>query len=529
MHRTEGEDYILEGGKRRFAAANPPSQKATRLPAEFMNAVQEEICNVITAANPTIVLNAGAAADRTAGWGQLLKALQEGHLMKGTSFNTTALADGLKVGAGFVDMNNTRDAVLDLRNAFAYGFDDVFSFYSDPGPNSAKSKKIPFSVMAQAFGSEQVIVVSDPSSDTIDLALGGSYSEAWDSNLTIVITGGYTNTTLNIVAPTPRRARVTIVNAGWGPSADSESSYGTINWLQASMSYFALRKDYKAIMHFNDAGARIDIQQTPPHSVPYNGSPAFWSRLHGIRDMATVDVETNVVTPASGNPTWPYPLLNLAVIAGTSASGTGGGIRVAGNVGIEIGQATSDPGNSKYRKVSRIYFHQDGFLVWDKGQDANGFVLGKYDLNKGMVEQFTHYQIGLSNPTIGAWAGNLSTIADNFHFPFHFTTIKCATYQATICIRTDSTLAPGETISGTLELWHLSENNASSILQSVAFTITGVATNIGFYLASVDFTNFLIYPKTGIWYKVNITNRSGSTNIGPCDLSITSRFRQVAR
>lgn len=527
MHRTEGEDYILEGGKRRFAAANPPSQKATRLPAEFMNAVQEEICNVITAANPAIALNADAAADRAAGWGQLLKALQEGRLMKGTSFNTTALADGLKVGTGFVGMNNTRDAVLDLRNAFAYGFDDVFSFYADPGPNSAKSKKIPLSVMAQAFGSEQVIVVSDPSSDTIDLALGGSYSEAWDSNLTIVITGGYTNATLNIDAPAVRRSRVTIVNAGWGPSSDTESSYGTINWLQASMSYFVLRKDYKAIMHFNDAGARIDVQQIPPHNVPYNGAPAFWSRLHGIRDMATIDVETNVVTPASGNPTWPYPLLNLAVIAGTSASGTGGGIRVAGNVGIEIGQAASDPGNSKYRKVSRIYFHQDGFLVWDKGQDVNGVVLGKYDLNKGMVEQFKHYQTGLSNPAVGMWAGNLSTIADNFHFPYHFVSERCASYKSTIAIICDSQLAAGETIDFTIERRTLPEGGSAVSSETKAFTITGAGN--GVYLAEVDWTPTLTYPKTGVWFRIAVTARSGSTNIGPCDVAVTSHYRQVAR
>lgn len=70
MHRTEGEDYVLVGGKRLYQPANPPINAATRLPAEAMNAIQEEICKVIEMAGMTLAV--GASSDT---WGQLWEAL----------------------------------------------------------------------------------------------------------------------------------------------------------------------------------------------------------------------------------------------------------------------------------------------------------------------------------------------------------------------------------------------------------------------------------------------------------------------
>lgn len=73
MHRTQGEDYIEEGGLRRYRPATPPSIPATRYPAESANAVQEEICNVIEKSG--IAVAADAAEDRADGWEQLYNAI----------------------------------------------------------------------------------------------------------------------------------------------------------------------------------------------------------------------------------------------------------------------------------------------------------------------------------------------------------------------------------------------------------------------------------------------------------------------
>lgn len=73
MHRTEGEDFVLEAGKRRYTPAIPPIQPATRYPAEAANAIQEEICNVIE--NAGLALSETASIDRTSGWQQLYEAI----------------------------------------------------------------------------------------------------------------------------------------------------------------------------------------------------------------------------------------------------------------------------------------------------------------------------------------------------------------------------------------------------------------------------------------------------------------------
>lgn len=74
MHRTEGDNYVIEDtDKRRFIdrnlAALPTPIPGTTDPAEWSNAVQEEIANVIEEFG---TLNASASADRTSGWTQLL-------------------------------------------------------------------------------------------------------------------------------------------------------------------------------------------------------------------------------------------------------------------------------------------------------------------------------------------------------------------------------------------------------------------------------------------------------------------------
>ena len=91
MHRTLGEDYIEVGGKRLYQNANPPTVKATRLPAASMNAIQEEICNVIEKAGLT--LNTDDSTDEAAGWDQLWDAITTRGI-----FGSAALADNAVTG-----------------------------------------------------------------------------------------------------------------------------------------------------------------------------------------------------------------------------------------------------------------------------------------------------------------------------------------------------------------------------------------------------------------------------------------------
>ena len=75
MHRTQGEDYVEIDGKRMYQAANPATAtKATRLPADDMNAIQEEIAGAIESAG--ITLRATASADKAAGYTQLTAAIR---------------------------------------------------------------------------------------------------------------------------------------------------------------------------------------------------------------------------------------------------------------------------------------------------------------------------------------------------------------------------------------------------------------------------------------------------------------------
>lgn len=513
MHRTEGEDYVVEGGKRRFINANPPIQKATRLPAEFMNAVQEEICNVISAATPAIPLNDTAAEDRTNGWTQLLQALQQGHLILGNSFASTALMDGLKVATGAENIPNTRTEIEDLRSALPFGFDNVFVYFKDPSPDAAEMKRISLAALAQAFGGERVIVVSDPAQTTLDLSLGETFSEAWDSNLTIIIAAGYTNTTLTITGDTPTNSRVTIVNAGWVASSDTESSYGSITWLTANLSGFQLRNGYRAVMHFADTGGRLDLNQIPPHNVPATGTPAFWSRLHGIRTMKTVDVETPITTPAVGNPTYPTPLLVLDQTS-TNAGGTeGAGVRVAGDAGVEIPMASmSRLPNSRKRKTSRIFHSLDGELIWHKGTDAGGNPRGYVRLDNPVETVLRHYRT-YNNPipANGNSISLFSLIGDTTRFNLTPFVNRCANSKA-IVLFSDLAIPDGETVTMQLIMrrWLCDGSNSSLDILSQEVVVSTIAGGVD-VLRSIEFPfgAVLFTPGMAIEPLVKIIARTG--------------------
>lgn len=76
MHRTEGDGYVLESGKRRFIDQNLPSVPGTVDTGEYNNAVQEELCNLIELSGGTIAT--GASSDRSAGWHQVYDQIFEG-------------------------------------------------------------------------------------------------------------------------------------------------------------------------------------------------------------------------------------------------------------------------------------------------------------------------------------------------------------------------------------------------------------------------------------------------------------------
>lgn len=98
MHRTEGVDYTTEEGKRRYIDPNLPSVRGTVLNAESMNAIQEEICNVIEKAGLT--LNTTAAADRADGWDQLWEAITDRGIIGEAALDSglTAILNVLRYG-----------------------------------------------------------------------------------------------------------------------------------------------------------------------------------------------------------------------------------------------------------------------------------------------------------------------------------------------------------------------------------------------------------------------------------------------
>lgn len=96
MHRTEGDGYVTESGFRRFVDQNLPSTPGTVHPAEWDNAVQEELCYLITAAGLTVAPT--AIADRSAGWHQLYDAIFDSE-----AIDTGALADDAVINAKIGD------------------------------------------------------------------------------------------------------------------------------------------------------------------------------------------------------------------------------------------------------------------------------------------------------------------------------------------------------------------------------------------------------------------------------------------
>jgi hypothetical protein len=109
MHRTFGDGFVEEPGPgqyHRFIDQNLPTYDGTVDTAEYNNAVQEEICNVITGAGLTLNgggLNGDPAADRAAGWSQLYEAIfQAGHI-------TDAAIDGITFSklSGQIDLTDS--------------------------------------------------------------------------------------------------------------------------------------------------------------------------------------------------------------------------------------------------------------------------------------------------------------------------------------------------------------------------------------------------------------------------------------
>jgi len=86
MHRTEGDGFVVEGGKNRFKDQALPTYKGTMDTAEYNNAVQEEICNLITMLGGTI--EADAATDRANGWFQIYTLL-----LNSAKITNAAIAD----------------------------------------------------------------------------------------------------------------------------------------------------------------------------------------------------------------------------------------------------------------------------------------------------------------------------------------------------------------------------------------------------------------------------------------------------
>lgn len=73
MHRVDADGYITVLGNRRFVDRSLPTYEGTVDGAYWNNAVQEEICNVVTYAGLT--LRTSGAADESAGWTQLRDAI----------------------------------------------------------------------------------------------------------------------------------------------------------------------------------------------------------------------------------------------------------------------------------------------------------------------------------------------------------------------------------------------------------------------------------------------------------------------
>lgn len=89
MHRTTADGAVDEGGKSMSVDQALPGTPGSTVSAEHINAIQEELCNLIVALGGTV--NIGPTEDRTDGWDQISTLL-----MAGTNLpvSLTKLTDG---------------------------------------------------------------------------------------------------------------------------------------------------------------------------------------------------------------------------------------------------------------------------------------------------------------------------------------------------------------------------------------------------------------------------------------------------
>jgi len=92
MHRTEGDGFVIETGKNRFKDQALPTYTGTVDTAEYNNAVQEEICNLIELLGGTV--EPDAATDRTNGWQQLYDLLLDDENITDAAMFSIDLAKG---------------------------------------------------------------------------------------------------------------------------------------------------------------------------------------------------------------------------------------------------------------------------------------------------------------------------------------------------------------------------------------------------------------------------------------------------
>lgn len=170
MHRTEGDGYVTESGFRRFVDQNLPSTPGTVHPAEWDNAVQEELCYLITAAGLTVAPT--AIADRSAGWHQLYDAIFDSEALDTGAIADGAITNDKVTSCGFSKLiYNLGEGGVDVSRSAA---GEVFQLEMEPAQllftrtNGATEEK--FSLTGQLINGIQRV------SGTIDKTAGVSFS-----------------------------------------------------------------------------------------------------------------------------------------------------------------------------------------------------------------------------------------------------------------------------------------------------------------------------------------------------------------
>lgn len=114
MHRVDSTGYVTESGKRLFINRNLPSVPGTTVGAEWKNAVQEEIAQLIEYAGLT--LSASAAADKTAGWDQLKTAIFESAAIDTAAIKNDAITNAKIDG---VSLSKLEDGITDITKVYS--------------------------------------------------------------------------------------------------------------------------------------------------------------------------------------------------------------------------------------------------------------------------------------------------------------------------------------------------------------------------------------------------------------------------